>query len=241
MEIIITETYEELSGRSAMEAIRLTSTDRPSLICPASGDSTAGMYKALVDLSARGKADLSRWTYVGLDEWMGMNGNDEGSCRYHLDRQLFQPLEVPKQKIRFFDGRAADPEKECQEVEDFIASHGGIDVVILGLGMNGHIGMNEPGASASLRSHLSQLDPMTQAVGQKYFKQQQSLTQGITLGIASILAAKNIIVLVSGEHKAEIAARVLSEEISDALPGTFLRRHPALTIYLDEAAAKFIK
>ena len=156
--------------------------------------------------------------------------SDEGSCRYHLDQQLFHPLKVDAERICFFDGKANDPEKECQRIEEFISKENGIDVSILGLGMNGHIGMNEPNTSTTSRTHVAELDPITQQTGQKYFKKEQALTGGITLGIATLMDSKNIMLLVSGGHKAAITKQILEAEISEKLPATLLRNHPGLII-----------
>jgi len=169
-----------------------------------------------------------------------LNGDDEGSCRFHLDNQLFNPLGVAKDKIGFFDGKEKDLTNECENVENFIAQHGGIDIAILGLGMNGHIGMNEPGTPAALRSHVIELHNQTKEVGQKYFEKEQQLSKGITLGLATLMEARTIILLVSGGHKAKIVQQVLEGEISEQLPASLLRRHPGLQIYLDKSAAALI-
>jgi glucosamine-6-phosphate isomerase len=241
MEIIIANTYEDLSKQAANEVVELMRSRQQPLLCAASGDTPAGLYKQIADKVKKKEQDLSDWSFVGLDEWVGMNAADEGSCRYNLNEQLFHPLEVTADKISFFDGRSNDLDKECKDVEAFIQNHKGIDVAILGLGMNGHIGMNEPGTSCALRSHITALDPVTQKVGQKYFKKEQPLKEGITLGMASLLESRHILLLVSGAHKAEIVKKVLEEAISEQLPGSLLRKHPSLKIYLDAAAAKFIQ
>ncbi len=104
--------------------------------------------------------------------------------------------------------------------------------------MNGHIGMNEPGTSAALRSHVTALDPITKETAQKYFKEQRQLTNGVTLGLATLMEARYIILLVSGAHKAGIVKKILEDEISEQIPGSLLRNHPGLNIYLDAEAAK---
>jgi 6-phosphogluconolactonase/glucosamine-6-phosphate isomerase/deaminase len=169
-----------------------------------------------------------------------MNGNDQGSCRFYLNHQLLNPLRVPHNKIIFFNGRANDLQQECERIESFLYSNGPIEVSILGLGMNGHIGMNEPGTSISTRSHISQLDPLTAQVGQKYFTSATVLSEGITLGLASLLESKHIMLLVSGEKKAAIVKQVLEGEISENVPGTLLRNHPGLRVYLDKGAAQLL-
>jgi glucosamine-6-phosphate isomerase len=237
MKIVVNESYDTMSVEAASEILQLMEPLPSPLICTASGDTPAGLYREIVEQVKKKKIDSNGWHFVGLDEWMGMNGYDEGSCRYYIDQQVFDPLNVPIKRIAFFDGTAIDPVRECERVERFIASRKGIDIAILGLGMNGHIGMNEPGTPASLRSHVAELAPMTQEVGQKYFKSKTRLTQGLTLGIATILEAKHIFLLVSGAKKASIVSRMVSEEISEQLPCTLLRNHKGLRISLDREAA----
>jgi glucosamine-6-phosphate deaminase len=237
MKIFIANTYEMMSKQAADDSISIMQLRKEPLICTASGDSPAGLYKEIVERFKQKQLNIADWFFVGLDEWAGMNENDEGSCRYHLDKQLFYPLQIAEEKICFFDGRVNDLNTECEKTENFILQHGGIDVVILGVGMNGHVGMNEPGTSANVRSHVTTLDSTTAQVGQKYFKKQQTLTQGITLGLATLMEAKNIILLISGKHKAGIAQKIIESEISEKLPATLLRDHPSLKIYLDTDAA----
>ncbi|MCW3106683.1 MAG: glucosamine-6-phosphate deaminase [Segetibacter sp.] len=241
MKLYVADTNEEMSKKVLEDILQLTQDYKNPLICPASGDTPAALYKALTEFMHKTNAVISDWYFVGLDEWAGMNGNDEGSCRYYLDRQLFEPLEVADQNICFFDGRSNELQLECEKVEEFIKQHDGIDVAIVGLGMNGHVGMNEPGTSPELRSHVADIDPVTQQVGQKYFKEKKQITQGITLGIATIMEADNIILMVSGSHKAEIVQKVLEGEISNELPASLLRNHPGLRVYLDKDAASKIQ
>jgi len=240
MTVHVLPRYEELS-KKAVEDLSdlLSSVDKP-LVCVASGDSPFGLYNELVRKVKNKEVDISSWSFVGLDEWMGMNGNDEGSCRFHLNRQFFDALQIEKQKICFFDGRTNDPDKECAQTESFIQQHGGIDVAILGLGMNGHVGMNEPGTVADIRSHVAEIAPLTQQVGQKYFSETKSLSHGMTLGIQTLKEAKHIMLIVSGAAKAPIVKKIFEEKVSEHIPATFLRDHPGFTIYLDKAAAQFI-
>ncbi len=240
MKIIVADTYEAMSKQVADDIIELIRQVKQPLICTASGDSPAGLYKELVQRVNAKEIDLSDWFFVSLDEWAGMNGNDEGSCRFHLNNQLFNALKIVEERIYFFDGRGTDLQEQCTGIENFIKAHGGIDLAIVGLGMNGHVGMNEPGTSAASRSHVADIDPVTQKTGQKYFKEPRSLPQGITLGLATIMEAKHIILLVSGRHKAGIVQQVLKQEISAALPASLLRNHPGLQVYLDKEAASLI-
>jgi galactosamine-6-phosphate isomerase len=233
-------TYDALSSQAADDLISMLSSIERPLVCVASGDSPAGLYRTIIQRVQNKETDISNWLFVGLDEWVGMNGNDEGSCRFHLNKQFFDPLQIEQERTCFFDGRASNPEAECMRIENFIQQHGGIDVAIIGLGMNGHVGMNEPGTSSLLHSHLSEIDPQTQQAGQKYFSQPTKLSHGLTLGIANLKEAKNILLIANGEHKASIVKKILNEDPSEQLPATLLHNHPGLRIYLDKSAAQFI-
>jgi glucosamine-6-phosphate isomerase len=241
MQIFIADTYEAMSKKAAGDVIDFMQSIQQPLICPASGDSPAGLYKEIVRRAAKKEIDVSDWSFVALDEWMGMNGEDEGSCRYHLDQQLFHPLKIDQDRICFFNGRSEDPEADCRKTENFISEHGGINIAIVGLGINGHVGMNEPGTSPRLHSHIAAIDSITQQVGQKYFKKKQQLTEGLTLGLANLFETHQVFLLASGPHKAEIIKRVLEEEPSEQLPASLLRKHPGLRIYLDRTAAALIE
>lgn len=240
MKLFITNTYTELSQQAAEDLVQLTATTNAPVVCTASGDTPAGLYKAFFDKVKNKEAAIADWYFLALDEWVGMNGDDQGSCRFHLNNQLLNPLKVSNDKIIFFDGRSNNLQEECERIENFIRRKGPIDVSILGLGMNGHIGMNEPGTSVNTRTHVSELDPVTKKVGQKYFRTAQELTAGITLGLANLLESKYIFLLISGAHKAEIVKQVLEGEISEKVPGSLLRNHPGLRVYLDKEAAQLL-
>lgn len=240
MKLFIADTYEAMSKQAADDLIAIVQKISNPLISPASGDSPAGLYKEIVKHANNDRLDTGNWRFVALDEWTGMNGSDEGSCRFHLDNQLFVPLNVASDRICFFDGRAENLELECGRAEDCIKLNGGIDAAIVGLGLNGHVGMNEPGTSADSRIRVAPIDPLTQQVGQKYFKEPKQLSEGITLGLANLLEAHNILLLVSGSKKAAIVKQMIEEEISEQLPATLLRNHKGLRIYLDKEAAALI-
>src|SRR5487761_2744577 len=241
MKIIISTTYEAMSKKAADDITDLTQSLINPMLCTASGDSPAGLYKELIRQVNEKNIDVSGWYFVSLDEWLGMNGHDEGSCRFHLNNQLFHPLQVAENNIGFFDGRTKDLEMECARVENFITGHSGIDIAIVGLGMNGHVGMNEPGTSPSLFAHIADIDTITQKVGQKYFKKEQQLTHGLTLGISSLMEARYVMLIVSGEKKAAIVQQVLEGKISEQFPASLLRLHKGLRVSLDNDAATNLK
>ncbi len=241
MKLLISETYDEMSHKAVNDLLNFIEGKQHPLLCTASGDSPKGMYKELIKQVKEKDIDISGWKFLSLDEWAAMNGNDEGSCRFHLNNDLFGPLNIAEKNIVFFDGKAKNADEECERIETFINDHGGIDVAIAGLGTNGHVGMNEPGASANSRVHVAEIDSTTQAVGQKYFTKEQSLTHGLTLGIASLLDAANVMLLVSGNKKAAAVQKMIEEEISTQLPASLLRNHTSFHVYLDAAAASQLK
>ena len=237
MELFIYDTYEKMSAEAAKKVMHVISAKRKTVLSPASGDTPKGLYAELVSMIQKNKTDISELGFIGLDEWLGMNGEDEGSCRFYLDQELFNPLQINKNKIAFFYGKAQIPLEECRKIDDFILGLNGIDLAIVGLGMNGHVGMNEPGVSPDLHSHVAEIDPITQEVGQKYFKQHTSLTKGITLGLQHLLDAKKAILIANGIKKADIIRKTLEETITPQVPASIMRRHSNGMIMIDEEAA----
>ncbi|MEO8720525.1 MAG: glucosamine-6-phosphate deaminase [Ginsengibacter sp.] len=240
MKLVISDTYKLMSSKAAEEVIHLIQSFDKPVICPASGDSPSALYELLTKESSSTKSIISQCYFVGLDEWAGMNESTEGSCRFHLNNQLFHPLNIAENQIYFFDGKAKNLNVECNRIEDFIYKSGGIDLAIVGLGMNGHVGMNEPGTSPALRAHVTKITASTQQSGQKYFNEKTVLPMGITLGIANLMEARHVMLIVNGKKKAEIIKRVLEEEISEELPASFLRNHKNFSVYLDKEAASLL-
>lgn len=241
MNIIVSNTYQELSSKAADAVIADMQASENPLFCVASGDSPTGLYRELTQRGNNGNLNISNWYFVGLDEWLGMNENDKGSCYNYCVNTLFQPLQVDQNQICFFNGRTENPREECERIESFIEQHQGIDVAIVGLGMNGHIGLNEPGTDPSLRTHVSEIDAVTQEVGQKYFTEQKQLTQGITLGIATLMETRHLILLVSGRKKAAIVHKALQGEITEQVPASLFRNHKNFTVFLDSDAASLLE
>lgn len=241
MKIIVSENYEALSKQIATDVAEILDQPDHPLFCPTSGDTPKGLYAALLDLQKENKVDFSNWLFVGLDEWTDMNGDDEGSCRQSLDQHFFGPAGITDAQVCFFDGKQNDGEAECNKVEDFINRNGGIDLVVIGLGLNGHVGMNEPGTPANIRSHISTLDAQTVQTGQKYFNRPTPLTTGLTLGIATLLSARHVFLMVNGNRKAAIVKHVIDADATEAIPATLLKEHADFRIYLDKEAAAFIE
>ena len=240
MKIAIYPTYAELSVAAAADFISHMQESPTPLCCIASGDSPVGLYNELARQFRESKLDISNWRFAGLDEWLGMDGSDEGSCRHMLERTVVKPLQLKVEQTCFFDGKTQNAQDECDRVETFIKNYGGLDISVLGLGLNGHLGLNEPGTPFSAGAHVSTISASTQAVGQKYFSSPTLLTKGITLGLGSLMQSKNISLIVSGEKKAAITREFIEGEITEQIPASILQKHPSCIVYLDEAAASFL-
>ncbi|AOX99414.1 6-phosphogluconolactonase [Jeongeupia sp. USM3] len=212
-----------------------------AVVCLAGGDTPRAAYARLVAMQRAGEVDLSRVVYVGLDEWVGLPADYPGSCRAFMQETVFGPLAVPPERIVFYDAVAGDLAAECRRVDAFLAERGPLDLVLLGMGMNGHLGMNEPGCAEDSGSIVTELDPVTVSVGQKYFGAQQPvLRQGITLGIGSIMQAHCAVLMVSGDKKAETVHKALQGDIGNPLPASLLRRHGNAIAMLDAEAARLL-
>jgi glucosamine-6-phosphate deaminase len=237
MKVTIYESKDNLSKAAADLIVAQVRQKPDSLLCFPSGESPTIVLDYLVKYGLEGHVDFSLCRFVGLDEWIGMDEHDEGSCKHYLYSHFFDPLKIDRQKMIFFDGLAANPEAECERINQYIRENGPIDLMLVGLGMNGHIGLNEPGADFHSYAHPTALDPVTVAVAQKYFSKTTPLTGGITLGLQHFSEAKTTVLIVAGSKKADIVLKVLTEEISSRIPGTIIRSHGNAFVYLDEEAA----
>jgi glucosamine-6-phosphate isomerase len=237
MKISKYDTYDEMS-KAAAELVAQQLAEKPdSVICFPSGDSPTGMLTYIVGWANDGKIDLSRCFFIGLDEWVGMDENDQGSCKYYLKHNFFDKLSTRLTNVTLFDAKAADLDAECQRINNFISSKGGLDIMMVGIGMNGHLGLNEPGTPFDLYAHRSALDPVTVQVGQKYFAKETVLTEGITLGLQHLAEAGKAVLIASGANKASIIHESLQGTVSTEVPASILQRLANSIILLDKEAA----
>jgi len=241
MELKIYRDYETLSSHTADEIISVVKNKPDAILVFASGDTPRLAYRLVAEKAKSQKVDFGRVTFVGLDEWMGIPPDNPGSCHYFLYENVFNLLGTASNQIHLFNGLSKNPEKEVQKINAVISDKGGIDLMVVGVGMNGHIGFNEPGVSPDLYAHVVPLDEMTQSVGQKYFKEKMSLTHGITLGLKHLLESKKSIMIANGEKKAPIIKRALEGEISNRFPASIMRKHPNALVMIDEGAASLLK
>lgn len=240
MQLQICENYDVLSAHAATEIIEFVKQKPDAVLCLASGDTPRLTYAIVAKMAKEESVDFKRCTFVGLDEWMGIPPDNEGSCHYFLQHQVFGPLNISSDHIHLFDGLSANPEEECREMDKIISDTGGIDLMVVGIGMNGHIGFNEPAESFGQYSRVVDLGESTKLVGQKYFRQQTSLTRGITLGLNHLLEAKKVILVANGSKKADVVRKALKEKITPHLPASILRNHNNSLVILDRAAASML-
>jgi glucosamine-6-phosphate isomerase len=237
MRLRICENYDVLSALAASEIIQVVKQKSNALLCLASGDTPRLTYSLMTKMAKDESVDFTRCTFVGLDEWIGISPDNEGSCHYFLQNLVFKPLNISADHIHLFNAQSTNTEDECRMMDEVIADQGGIDLMVVGLGMNGHIGFNEPAESFSQYSHVVKLDESTKMVGQKYFRQETPLTMGITLGLDHLFESKKVILIANGAKKANILRKALKEKITSYVPASILRNHSNSLVIVDRAAA----
>jgi glucosamine-6-phosphate deaminase len=204
----------------------------------ATGSSPQPLYRALADRVREG-LDLSRAAAFALDEYVGLPVDHPESYHSVIAREVTRPLGLDPARVHVPAGAAADPADAAARYESAIASAGGVDVQILGIGANGHIGFNEPGSPADSRTRIVELAPQTIADNARFFGGDTASvpTHALTQGIGTILDARELVLIAWGESKADAVARAVEGVQAAELPASFLRRHPRVTLVLDEAAA----
>jgi glucosamine-6-phosphate isomerase len=240
METRIFNDYEELSQAAADQVIDLLMQKPTAVICMASGNTPLGTCQQIVRKAIAEKIDFSVCSFIGLDEWVGVPKENTGSCSFFFNNNLFTPLHISAAQIFLFDAMATDLDRQCKKMDDAIESRGGIDLMVVGIGMNGHIGFNEPGVSFDLFSHVINLQETTKTVGQKYFSSAANLSQGITLGLGHLMNSKKVILLANGNSKSGVIQQTIKGIITEALPASILQKHKNSFIFLDKEAASLL-
>lgn len=237
MTVEVLKDYHGLSEHAADLLIDQIRRNKNTVLCFASGDTPRLTLQIMVEKAKAEGLDCSELQFVGLDEWVGVPPEAPGSCSSFFYETFLSPLQIPKENIHLFDALAADLRKECLKMDRIIEELGGIDVMVVGIGINGHIGFNEPHTAWNLKSHVAQLHETTRTVGQKYFDRARELTKGITLGFQHLLDSKNLILMASGIGKSAIVKAALTEPSSESIPATVVRSHVNSLVLLDTEAA----
>lgn len=241
MEFYRTKDYEALS-RKAANIVAAQITIKPTAVLGlATGSTPEGLYAQLIDGYKAGDLDFSQVRSINLDEYKGLNGDHDQSYRYFMNHHLFNHININPAATKLPNGMAEDVETECTRYDEQVDAMGGIDLQLLGLGQNGHIGFNEPDDHFANGTHEVALTQSTIDANARNFESVEDVPRyAITLGIKAIMQAKRVLLVVSGEAKAQALYQTLYGPITPQVPASILQLHPGLMVVADEAAMAVI-
>ena len=236
MKIYKAKDYKDMS-RKAANIISAQVIMKPNCVLGlATGSTPIGAYQRLIAKYEAGELDFSQVKTMNLDEYRGLDGENPNGYRYFMNHQLFDHVNIKKENTNVPDGKK-DPAQACGEYDAKLERTGGIDLQLLGLGHNGHIGFNEPAEEFSKTTHCVDLSESTIEANSRFFASKADVpTQAVTMGIGSIMKARKIIVLASGKNKNYVIQKMLDDRITTMVPATLLKVHPDVTVICDEAA-----
>jgi len=238
MERIICANYNEVSLLGAAIIGAQIRRDPRCTLGLATGSTPVGMYKRLIDMHKRSGLDFSGVTTYNLDEYYPIKKSNDQSYDYFMWENLFSHINIKRENVHLPNGECDDPERECVTYEQRLDANGGVAIQVLGIGVNGHVGFNEPDKALKLATHLTDLTPSTIEANARFFSSIDEVpTKALTMGMGTIMKARSILLLITGESKAPIAAKLFEGLISTEVPASFLHLHPDVTVLLDEAAA----
>jgi glucosamine-6-phosphate deaminase len=234
---------EEALGKAAARIIAEQVQAQPdSVLALPTGMTPLRVYRELATMDRRGELDLRRVRFFHLDEFYPMATESPASFQAFLWREFLSQVSIDRAKVHFLNGLAEDPAAECRRYEEQIAAVGGLDLVVLGIGVNGHIAFNEPGSPFDSRTRLVTLCPESRAASVYLFSSAEEVPrQGLTMGIGTIMEGHRILLIAAGERKARAVSESLGDSLTPSLPASFLRQHPDLTVILDREAASLLK
>lgn len=241
MKIIRAKDYNDMS-RKAANIISAQVIMKPNCVLGlATGSTPIGTYAQLVEWYKKGDLDFSEVTTVNLDEYKGLTKDNEQSYYYFMNDNLFSKVNIKLERTFLPDGMEPDSDKACADYNRIIASVGGVDLQLLGLGHNGHIGFNEPGMAFEAETHCVDLTESTMKANQRFFASMEEVPkQAYTMGIKTIMQAKKILVVISGEDKAAIVKEAFFGPITPKVQASVLQLHNDVTIVADEAALSLV-
>jgi glucosamine-6-phosphate deaminase len=238
MEVIVQKTYETMSHVAALEVARVLNAKPNAVLGMATGSTPLGLYKELVRMHRAGELDLSHVTTFNLDEYVGLPVTHPQSFHYFMHENFFKHVNIPPQNIHIPSGTTTNYPAFCQWYEDRIKEAGGIDLQILGIGSDGHIAFNEPGSSLSSRTRLKTLARQTIDDNARFFKDRSEVPiYAITMGVGTIMEAREIILLASGANKAKAIGEAVEGPVTAMITASALQWHPSTRVYVDDAAA----
>lgn len=241
MRVIIEKDYNAMSKKAALLLASQVRLKENSVLGLATGSTPLGMYDELIEMYNKDEIDFSKVKTFNLDEYCNLSPKNPQSYHYYMQDNFFNHINIPEENMNLLDGLTDDIKRECIEYDMRIERAGGIDLQVLGIGANGHIGFNEPAEKLNVKTHQVELSHETIKANSRFFDSEKKVPRrAITVGIATILKAKRIVLLASGKNKAYALKETVSGHISTKVPSTLLQTHPEVTIIIDEAAAELI-
>jgi glucosamine-6-phosphate deaminase len=238
MEVIIQKTYEQMCRAAAREVGNVLNAKPNAVLGMATGSTPLGLYQELVRMHRKEGLDFSQVTTFNLDEYVGLPITHPQSYRFFMQENFFQHVNIPAHNIHIPSGTTTNYRAFCQWYEDRIKQCGGIDLQILGIGTDGHIGFNEPGSSLSSRTRLKTLAKTTIDDNARFFERRQDVPiYAITMGVGTIMEARTILLLANGKKKAAAIAAAVEGPMTSMITASALQLHPDATVYVDEEAA----
>ncbi|MBO1515692.1 glucosamine-6-phosphate deaminase [Metabacillus bambusae] len=242
MKIIEVKNYQEMSLAAAQYIINMLKNTPKLTLGLATGGTPQGVYQHLIEDYKKNGTSYAQVTSFNLDEYIGLSKDDPNSYYRYMYENLFKHINISLQQTNIPSGINANLQTECDEYENKILQHGGIDLQLLGIGSNGHIGFNEPGTSFQSRTHVVDLTQSTREANARYFTSIEEVpTQAITMGIHSIFNSKEILLLASGKAKQDAMVKLLNGDVTESFPASILKQHPNATIIADEEALLGVK
>lgn len=239
LKIIKTSDYKEMSMEAGKLVVDVMKEKERPVLGLATGSTPEGLYEYLIEQNQKGTISFKNTITFNLDEYIGLPKENPSSYYFFMMDKLFNHIDIPLENVSLPNGMAQDLEQECRSYEEKIEQSGPIDVQILGVGVNGHIAFNEPGTSFSSKTQVVDLTESTISANARFFDNPDDVPRkAISMGLETIMRAKKIILLASGEQKAEAMERLVNGEISEEFPVSILKNHPDVTVIGDEAAFK---
>lgn len=231
MNLIKANGYKDLSRKAANVISAQVILKPNSILGLATGSTPVGTYEQLIEWYQKGDIDFSRVTSVNLDEYYGLSPENSQSYRFFMNQHFFEHINIKPENTNVPNGLAGNPEEECERYEKVIADLGGIDLQLLGIGHNGHIGFNEPNISFEKTTHVVELDDTTRKANARFFASLDEVPKkAITMGIKSIMQSKKILLVANGPDKQDIIQKAIFGPVTPEIPASILQFHPDLTV-----------
>ena len=235
---VIIDSAQNIAAMAAQQYVALLKRKPNAILGGATGSTPLGLYAELVRLNKAGEISFKDASSFNLDEYVGLDGTHDQSYRYFMDHNLFDHIDIDKSRTRVPSGiDVSDPAAYDKEIE----AAGGVDLQLLGIGNNGHIGFNEPGTPFGSLTHIVELTESTREANKRFFKSIDEVpTHAVTMGVKTVMQARSIILMAIGPAKAPIMKEMLQGPVTENVPASVLQLHPDLTVYMDYEAAKLL-